>query len=120
MKWKFVLCGILICSQIPARLDALSKRQVATKVLTLVVAHGAAAFDAYTTDRFLKRRYTEANPVFKPFIKSPGWKPYVVLQVPIVAVDLLATTKHKKAVRRLRIFEFVSNVGCGIWNLRLR
>jgi hypothetical protein len=52
------------------------------------VEHGAAAFDAYSTRDAISRGATEADPIMRPFVHSPGL--YAAIQVGPVLFDFVS------------------------------
>jgi hypothetical protein len=54
----------------------------------MVLEHGAAAFDAYSTREAISRGAKEEDPIMRPFAHSPAI--YAAIQVGPVLLDVLA------------------------------
>lgn len=65
-----------------------------------VLQHGAAAFDAYSTNLAVSRGATEQDPFLRPFSGSPGM--YAAIQAGPVALDFLARHMQRSEIGLLR------------------
>jgi hypothetical protein len=112
-------------AQVKMERPTISARQRHIWLSLMVVEHGAAAVDAWSTRDALRDGGRELNPVVRPFAHSPTL--YPALQVVPAGLDYLALRWMRSDRRLLRRFwwapQAVSaavSLSCGMSNLSRR
>jgi hypothetical protein len=75
----------------PAHIDA--ERPGHTWLVLSVASHGAATFDAWTTNRAIGQGHTEENPLLRPFAGHASM--YAAVQVAPLLFDFLGRRMHR-------------------------